>query len=568
MSSHTTESFGENINLNVEPWSAEDEFIRYLFNGGEAMNETATVADNIVIKTEPSTLHTIQPAFDDDVIVMKQEPQLPSTQSPAHGVVTQTEPPNIHTIGPVIDRDEIVVRLDSRQPSQHNDAVQAGPSTLRTVEPENVHGAFFVKPEPQSLYTHRSADTASGIAAPTASVSYRNGIVAETQSPSTSQFGAVSNNWQALSSTMLTMETVNVQDAFLAYTYRPPAVQTGPSNTPITPPVALRSGIVAGSQPSSSSQLVAAQYKYAVPAVPSTMRTLEPVNVRNGFFTELQLPYTYRPTAVQIQRERSNTNAAGPEMVGDEIVVKLESQQPTSCQFAAIPRNDAVQAGPSTMRIMDPVMQPSTSRAILMATGPTNRLLLGLAPMPNIDQPTPIRRNIVVKTEPTSPKRARNNSPILYKQLKALGDRGGFITNAEEFDCIICMGTIEVGDGVRLRECLHEFCITCIKNVILLSDEAEIPCPYGDGITKCDGKILDLEIRAVLDENAYEKYLIRSLRIAEVTIQNTVHCKVPNCDGWCICDDNVNQFICPKCQSDNCVSCQVSANASIIFNVK
>lgn len=169
----------------------------------------------------------------------------------------------------------------------------------------------------------------------------------------------------------------------------------------------------------------------------------------------------------------------------------------------------------------------------------------------------PLPGNIVIKQEQLSPRRAKPPT-TLYSQLQALGDRGGFITNAEEFDCIICMTTTEVGDGVILRSCLHQFCFDCVKNAIVLSDEAEIPCPFGDGTTKCVGVLEDLEIRAILTKEEYDKYLIRSLRIAEGTIANTVHCKKVNCDGWCICEDGVNQFACPKCDSPNCVSCQVS----------
>lgn len=169
----------------------------------------------------------------------------------------------------------------------------------------------------------------------------------------------------------------------------------------------------------------------------------------------------------------------------------------------------------------------------------------------------PLPGNIVIKQEQLSPRRAKPPT-TLYSQLQALGDRGGFITNAEEFDCIICMCTTEVGDGVILRSCLHQFCYDCVKSAIVLSDEAEIPCPFGDGTTKCVGLLEDLEIRAILTKEEYDKYLIRSLRIAEGTIANTVHCKKVNCDGWCICEDGVNQFACPKCDSPNCVSCQVS----------
>lgn len=159
-------------------------------------------------------------------------------------------------------------------------------------------------------------------------------------------------------------------------------------------------------------------------------------------------------------------------------------------------------------------------------------------------------QDVIVKTEPRSP-------VTLYSQLLALADKGGFITNTEEFDCIICMDTVGVGDGVRLRQCLHQFCHGCLTDVIMLSGESEVTCPFGDGKVKCNEALLDSEIRAILSPDDYEKHLKRSLRRAESTIKNSVHCKLADCDGWCICEDGVNQFSCPKCKSVNCVSCQV-----------
>lgn len=34
----------------------------------------------------------------------------------------------------------------------------------------------------------------------------------------------------------------------------------------------------------------------------------------------------------------------------------------------------------------------------------------------------------------------------------------GLIHNDEEFECPVCFGTIEVGEGVKLRNCLHDVC--------------------------------------------------------------------------------------------------------------
>ena len=33
-----------------------------------------------------------------------------------------------------------------------------------------------------------------------------------------------------------------------------------------------------------------------------------------------------------------------------------------------------------------------------------------------------------------------------------------FVIIDEAFECPICLTTIEAGEGVRLKECLHQFC--------------------------------------------------------------------------------------------------------------
>ena len=33
-----------------------------------------------------------------------------------------------------------------------------------------------------------------------------------------------------------------------------------------------------------------------------------------------------------------------------------------------------------------------------------------------------------------------------------------YIENTENFQCLICYEDVEIGEGVMLRECLHNFC--------------------------------------------------------------------------------------------------------------
>lgn len=43
---------------------------------------------------------------------------------------------------------------------------------------------------------------------------------------------------------------------------------------------------------------------------------------------------------------------------------------------------------------------------------------------------------------------------------------------------------------------------------------------------------------------------------AENRMGNAFHCKTPDCKGWCILEDNVNEFPCPVCKHVNCLTCQ------------
>ena len=54
----------------------------------------------------------------------------------------------------------------------------------------------------------------------------------------------------------------------------------------------------------------------------------------------------------------------------------------------------------------------------------------------------------------------------------------------------------------------------------------------------------------------YEKHLARSMKLAEKQMKNAFHCQTPNCSGWCIIEDNVNNFRCPVCRHVNCLTCQ------------
>lgn len=60
----------------------------------------------------------------------------------------------------------------------------------------------------------------------------------------------------------------------------------------------------------------------------------------------------------------------------------------------------------------------------------------------------------------------------------------------------------------------------------------------------------------LLSPQDFDKFLNRSLTTAESQAANSFHCKTPNCQGWCVYEDNVNTFYCPVCKQPNCLTCK------------
>ncbi|XP_028262923.1 ranBP-type and C3HC4-type zinc finger-containing protein 1 [Parambassis ranga] len=130
-------------------------------------------------------------------------------------------------------------------------------------------------------------------------------------------------------------------------------------------------------------------------------------------------------------------------------------------------------------------------------------------------------------------------------------DEQNLIFNVVETDCPICFSSLEPGEGVVLRECLHTFCRDCLKGTIVNSQDPEVSCP-----DSCDSKILDREIKELLTEEEHQKFLELRLSVAESRSEHSFHCQTLNCRGWCIYEDEVNEFHCDLCGETNCILCR------------
>ncbi|XP_072521848.1 ranBP-type and C3HC4-type zinc finger-containing protein 1 [Salminus brasiliensis] len=135
-------------------------------------------------------------------------------------------------------------------------------------------------------------------------------------------------------------------------------------------------------------------------------------------------------------------------------------------------------------------------------------------------------------------------------------DSQDLVSNKEELECTICLCPVMPEEGATLRECLHSFCKECLKQTIVNCTDAEVMCPYADDAYSCACTLQDREIKTLLSPEEYQKFLELRLSIAESRSENSYHCKTPDCAGWCIFEDDVNEFTCDICNEKNCLLCK------------
>lgn len=182
-----------------------------------------------------------------------------------------------------------------------------------------------------------------------------------------------------------------------------------------------------------------------------------------------------------------------------------------------------------------------------------------------LDVRKPIITSVVYKTKLSNTKESIKVNQNHYQELVSL-DLSDIAHNLEKFECTICFMEIQPRAGAVLRECLHSFCKDCLASHIMYSEEPEIKCPFIDDQFSCQSLLQEREIRSLVSREEYEKHLGRSIRQAENKIENTFHCKTPNCRGWCIFEDTSNIFRCPVCTMVNCLTCGVRSITVFIDN--
>ncbi|KAK9737140.1 Ubiquitin family [Popillia japonica] len=242
----------------------------------------------------------------------------------------------------------------------------------------------------------------------------------------------------------------------------------------------------------------------------------------------------------------------------NEVIREVVTISETKIEHAKITNTKSLSFdedyGDYDCKTLKPQIQDWECKMCTLLNPPTSNICAVCATIRQKGQPVPPTK-VGKRKAPQPHKRKTTETKALHLQLLDL-DNGDLVANTEVFECMVCLMEIGNGDGVTLRECLHQFCKQCLAYTVEFTDDAEIKCPYRDDQYSCDIALQDREIKALVAPNIYEQYLARSVAQVENKIEKSFHCKTPDCKGWCIFEDNVNEFKCPVCLKLNCLTCQ------------
>lgn len=127
------------------------------------------------------------------------------------------------------------------------------------------------------------------------------------------------------------------------------------------------------------------------------------------------------------------------------------------------------------------------------------------------------------------------------------------IRNSQPFDCAICYVECSSGDGIILRNCLHEMCAACLLSWVNSTSNVNILCPFND----CSEIVEEREVAGLMTETQYEQFRTKNLRLCEQMLPGTFHCGTKDCPGFCLTQDYDSMFVCSVCNVANCIICQV-----------
>eukprot|EP00756_Hemistasia_phaeocysticola_P057480 Hpha_TRINITY_DN34087_c0_g1::TRINITY_DN34087_c0_g1_i1::g.30560::m.30560/K10630/RBCK1, HOIL1; RanBP-type and C3HC4-type zinc finger-containing protein 1 len=137
--------------------------------------------------------------------------------------------------------------------------------------------------------------------------------------------------------------------------------------------------------------------------------------------------------------------------------------------------------------------------------------------------------------------------------------RGPVQLNVAPFDCPICQCPVEVGEGMRLRTCLHEFCSDCarmhVEEKVQAGHSGLVTCPQPG----CNSQFSHRELTALTGTANVTALDRRALDLEAARNAAMHHCPTPDCGyivHWAGPEDGPPKLQCPKCRKSTCLSCK------------
>lgn len=124
--------------------------------------------------------------------------------------------------------------------------------------------------------------------------------------------------------------------------------------------------------------------------------------------------------------------------------------------------------------------------------------------------------------------------------------------------CQVCVSFKAAEDFIQFSGCGHSFCTDCVKKVFKMNvseSKVDVQC------LRCTKSVSQDEIRYMLDEEEYQKYLGFTLRQYLAREAGVVRCSAPDCPFACISTPITSMSSSsPECEADskneeNCFIC-------------
>eukprot|EP00298_Acanthocystis_sp_HF-20_P018130 c21905_g3_i1.p1 GENE.c21905_g3_i1~~c21905_g3_i1.p1 ORF type:complete len:326 (-),score=112.07 c21905_g3_i1:31-888(-) len=131
------------------------------------------------------------------------------------------------------------------------------------------------------------------------------------------------------------------------------------------------------------------------------------------------------------------------------------------------------------------------------------------------------------------------------------------INDSNGATCPICITDLEVGQGIKLKNCGDTYCFSCLKLYIISQMSIgvfNIQCP----LPKCKARLDLQEIRVTIGETEFQNFDKRTFEQFAASGAEYYCCPTPDCNYYVSWEEEngIPRLQCPTCLKESCILCQ------------